>query len=244
MRKTSSALALCLAAALCLQAGHGHAQPAPGAGRPDAAGGGRGPGGPGGGPRGGPIIHPTQGELIYQAAIVASHTDPAKWDWPSSPTPEVRQQIIDGHYDAEELRNIFTTLARESGPNWPNSGPKAASPNQSALEAPDMINHGRGFKGLEVFYGSNGYGGISDRVNKVDTLIAKGDRVFFSWIVEGRHTGTLFGFPGDGKTIDVRESNMTRYKDGKAVEMTFTGDDLALYTQAGGKISFPDKPQQ
>jgi len=191
----------------------------------------------------GPPKSPTQGELIFQAAIAASRTDPAKWDWPSAASPEVRQQIVEGHYSAEELRNIFTMLARSSGPTWPNSGPKAASPNMDVLTAPDAVTHGRGFKGLEVFYGSNGYGGVSERINKVDTLIAHGDRVYISWVWDGRHTGKLFGFPGDGKAMQVRESNLTRFKDGKAVDVDLHGDDLALYTQAGGKISFPDKAQ-
>jgi hypothetical protein len=36
---------------------------------------------------------------------------------------------------------------------------------------------------------------------------------------------------------------MSRFKDGKLAEITDFGDDFALYTQAGGKVSFPDKPQ-
>jgi predicted ester cyclase len=222
MLKKLSAVGLGLAVIFCTQAGQ--AQPPGRAAAPAAAG-------------------PGQGDLIYQAAIAASHTDPAKWDWPSAATPEVRQQIVNGHYTAEELRNIFTVLARSSGPNWPNSGPKAASPSMAGITAPDMIMHGRGFRGLEAFYGSNGYtGGVSDRVNKVDTLIAHGDRVYISWLIEGRHTGKLFGFPADGKMIEVRESGMNRFKDGKLAELDDIGDDFALYTQAGGKPSFPDKP--
>ncbi|HTK34053.1 MAG TPA: ester cyclase [Caulobacteraceae bacterium] len=225
MRGLSSALALASALALFAAAGPGQAQP-PGRGA------GAGSAQPG----------PSQGDLIAQAAIVASHTDPAKWDWPSAASADVRKGIIEGHYTPEELRNIFITLARSSGPSWPNSGPKAANPSLAVLQAPDAINHGRGFQGLEAFYGSNGYGGIEGRVNKIDNLIAHGDRVWITWIIEGRHTGKLFGFPGTGKQIQVRESSMTRFKDGKAVELDFIGDDLALYTQAGGKISFPDKP--
>jgi predicted ester cyclase len=102
----------------------------------------------------------------------------------------------------------------------------------------------RGFHELEAIYGSNGYGGIPDRINKVDIILAHGDRVFVSWIIEGHHTGKLFGFPGDGKLINVRESSITRFKDGKAVEINFIADDFALYTQAGGKVSFPDKPDK
>lgn len=186
---------------------------------------------------------PSQGQVIYQAALAASKVDPAQWDWPSSASLGVRKEIIEGHYSPEELRNIYATLARSSGPTWRGSGPPAANPSMAGLIAPDLIMHGRGFQGLEAFYGSNGYGGgVSDRVNKIDTLIAHGDRIYISWIIEGRHTGKLFGFPADGKTIHVRESAMTRYEDGKMVEIDDIGDDLALYTQAGGKLSFPDKP--
>jgi predicted ester cyclase len=183
---------------------------------------------------------PTRADLIKQAALAASRMDPAKWDWPAAASPEVRKQIIEGGYTQEELRNIYTTLARSSGDLWPTSGPKPTGPGN--LNAPGSVFVGRGFRGLEQFYGSNGYGGIEDRVNKVDSLIAKGDRVWISWIIEGRHTGTLFGFPGTGKTIRVRENSMTHYKDGLITLADPIGDDLGLYTQAGGKLSFPDKP--
>lgn len=227
MGQVRKALATLTALALGIGAGHALAQDAGGAApaRPAAAAG------------------PTQGDLIYPAALAASKIDPAKWDWPAGPTPEIREQIINGHYTSEELRNIFSMLAQFSGNRWPNSGPKAASMSYDSLRAPGAVFHGRGFRGLEAFYGSNGYGGIPDRVNHIDTVIAHGDQVMISWIFEGHHTGMLFGFPGDGKPIHVRETNITRFKDGKIVESNALGDDFALYTQAGGKVSFPDKPQ-
>ncbi|HTK34052.1 MAG TPA: ester cyclase [Caulobacteraceae bacterium] len=224
MRRTSSALFCALA--LALGAGVGLAEAAPAAPAPGVV---------------------TQGDLIMQAAVAASHTDPAKWDWPPIASPKVRKEIAEGHYSPEELRNIFTILASFSGNRWPTQGPKAQDPSTAKLRAPDAIAHGRGFRGLEVFYGSNGYAGgpdgsIGDRVNNVDTVIAHGDQVLISWIIEGHHTGKLFGFPGDGKPMHVRETSVQRFKDGRAVETNAIGDDLALYTQAGGKISFPDKP--
>jgi predicted ester cyclase len=187
---------------------------------------------------------PTQGDLILRAAEAASHTDPAKWDWPVAASDDVRKSIIAGNYSTEELRNIFITLARSSGDRWPNDGTKAARPSMESLNAPGFVMTTRGFHELEAFYGSNGYGGISDRINKVDLVLAHGDRVFVSWIIEGHHTGTLFGFPGDGKLMDVRESSITRFTDGKVVDINFIADDFALYTQAGGKVSFPDKPDK
>ena len=186
---------------------------------------------------------PSQGDLIFQAAQVASRTDPAKWDWPAGATPEVRQGVIDGRYTPEELRNIYSILAEFSGDRWPSGGPRAANPSTDSLRAPGAVFHGRGFRGLEAFYGSNGYtGGVSGRVNRIDTLIAHGDQVLISWIIDGVHTGKLFGFPGDGKRLNVRETSIARFKDGKVVDSNSMGDDFALYTQAGGKVSFPDKP--
>lgn len=183
----------------------------------------------------------SRGELIFRAALAASRTDPAKWDWPSSASAEVRKQIIEGNYTQEEKRNIFTSLAQRVGSDWPGSGLSAASADTSALMTPGAMLHGRGFRGLEVYYGGNGYGGISDRVDKVDGLIAHGDRVWINWVIEGRHTGTLFGFAGTGKMLEVPEYSLVRYKDGKVIEHGYIGDDMALYSQAGGKVVLPGK---
>lgn len=205
--------------------------------------------------------------LIIAAAEKAAKTDPKGWDWPPAASdPAVRASILAAGNTAEERRNLFAVLAMQSGRRWPVNGATSAPPPAPAarpasssaeaariattgnllgapsLFAPGGISHGRGFRGLEKFYGANGYhnDSLSDRINAVDTIIAKGDRVWVSWIIEGRHTGELFGFPGTGKPIKVRESAMIRFKDGRIVESDYLGDDLALYLQAGGTLEFPD----
>lgn len=157
----------------------------------------------------------------------------ADWVWPTSASnPEVRKSIIETHYTAEETQNIRTVLEflsttkRVSNPIW---------------WAPNYKSQGRGFRGLEEFYGSNGYSeeAVSDRTDHVEDIIAKDDRVWVTWMIEGHHTGKLFGFPASGKLVRFRESAVLRFRDGKITEANFRGDDLALYTQAGGKLEFP-----
>lgn len=203
-------------------------------------------------------------EMIVKAAQQAAQTDPAKWDWPAGVSAEARQSIIDAGYTPEERRNVFTVLVMETGTRWPNSNAPAPmmapNPNDSRpfgsagttaqfadnpLYAKDVKFGGRGFRGLEELYGSNGYlmNSFSDRKNTVTYIIAKKDRVYFVFQFEAKHTGALFGFPGSGKMLDIRETATMRFRDGQVVETDFIGDDLSLYLQAGGKLSFPTATQ-
>lgn len=198
-------------------------------------------------------------EMIMKAADAASHIDPSKWDWPVSAAPEVRQSIISAGYTAEELRNIFTVLVLQARDRWPNAAapPPPPPPPPSADARPfgapgtqppnpmataNARQGGRGFQGLEVYYGSNGYlqNSLSERTDTITYIIAKKDRVYFAFEFDAKHTGKLFGFQGAGKPIHVRESGAMRFEGGRIADTDFRGDDLALYIQAGGKITFPD----
>lgn len=214
-------------------------------------------------------VGPTdKGAVILVEARKAAATNPASWEWPSvADAGAIRDQIIAARPNAEERRNLFTVLAMQSGRRWPAPGSSAAKalaapaavqakPGQvrtvartgnllgaASLFAPGSISRGRGFRGLEAVFGANGYlpDSLTGRVNRLDSIIAHGDRVWFSWIIEARHTGTLFGFKGDGRPVTVRESAWVRFnKSGQIVESDYYADDLALYLAAGGKVSFPD----
>lgn len=203
-----------------------------------------------------------RGEMILKAAQEASRTSPEKWEWPAAANEEVKKSIIDAGYTPEELRNVFTALVMESANRWPNKPGAAAAPtmqmnpndsrpfgsagttmnmSDNPLYTPDTKMGGRGFRGLEELYGSNGYlmNSFSDRKNTVTYIIAKKDRVYFVFNFEAKHTGKLFGFPGTGKTLNIRETATMRFKDGKLAEADFIGDGLDIFTQAGGKIEFP-----
>lgn len=170
----------------------------------------------------------------YAAPAAVASPDPASWAWPSSAAdPAVRKSIIEGRYTVEELKNLRTML------DFLSTRDRGASSVQ--WYAPGYKSKGRGFRGLEQFFGSNGYAssGIPDREDHIEYIMAKDDRVWVTWFIEGHHNGLLFGFPGTGKLVKIRETAIVRLRDGMIVEADFLGDDLALYTQVGGRLQFP-----
>jgi len=177
------------------------------------------------------------------AATPAPAQTPLTWTWPSSASdPQVRQSIVDGHYTQEELRNIRSQLEALSIPPLIDAAHPADAPILIG-PPPSVKFSGRGFRGLESFFGGQGYlyGSIPDRVNVVQSILAKGDRVWVVWQIKGHQSGAMFGFPASGKAIAVREMAMIRYKDGAMTEADYWGDDLGLYKELGGHLTFPGK---
>ena len=72
---------------------------------------------------------------------------------------------------------------------------------------------------------------ILDRVDIIEDIIAKGDRVWAVWSLTGTHTGTLYGFPATGNKIDITEMAVWRLKDGLVAEHWYFADDLSLLRQ-------------
>ena len=186
--------------------------------------------------------------LPHAAAQASSApAQPPEWSWPSSADdPELRASILSAGYSPVELRNVRRTLDFLAARNrqQPAERPKWYSKDYETIT--------RGFDGLEKLYGGNGYipgstvesgASIPDRKDIADYIIAKGNRVFVSWWIVGHHRGKLFGFPGKGQEMRVRENAMIVFDDDGLITRgtRFLGADLALYTQAGGQTSFPDK---
>jgi len=190
--------------------------------------------------------------LALSASPVSARARPAEQDlppwhgpqvsqWPSSAADaEVRKSIVEGHYTVEELRNIRIQLEALSGPPVIDAAHPADAPILIG-PPPGVKFGGRGFRGLEAVFGGQGYlyGSIPDRQNVVQSILAKGERVWVTWFITGHQNGTMFGFAPSGKALAIRETAMVRYKDGKLVEADYLGDDLALYVQLGGHVSFP-----
>ena len=59
-------------------------------------------------------------------------------------------------------------------------------------------------------------------------LIAKGDRVWLYFQMNGHHTGPWFGLPGDGQPISVHENAYLTFKDNKIIEARFEVEELLL----------------
>jgi len=74
---------------------------------------------------------------------------------------------------------------------------------------------------------------VPDRVDEIDDILVRGDRVWATWTIRGTHLGELQGIPPTGRTIAVTEVGQWRVKDGVIVEAWFMVDELALLRQLG-----------
>jgi predicted ester cyclase len=131
-------------------------------------------------------------------------------------------------YTAEEQANIETVLRLRSAP---------FSQRKNYLH-PAMARHRWGFASLADITGMKDGAGYdartcSDRVDTIEDLIAKGDRVWAVWTMRGTHTGQLFGIPATGRPIEVLETGIWRLQDGLVAEAWFFGDELRLLRQLG-----------
>jgi len=139
---------------------------------------------------------------------------------PSGADPQV--------YTAEEQANIETVLRLRS----------ASFSQRKNYMHPAMVRHRWGFASLADITGMKDGAGYdartcSDRVDTIEDLIAKGDRVWAVWTMRGTHTGQLFGIPATGRPIEVLETGIWRLQDGLVAEAWFFGDELRLLRQLG-----------
>ena len=61
----------------------------------------------------------------------------------------------------------------------------------------------------------------------IEDVIAEGDKVATRYTNHGTHQQELMGIPPTGKQVTVRGIVITRFADGKAVEVWNNADDLA-----------------
>lgn len=103
---------------------------------------------------------------------------------------------------------------------------------------PAMVRHRWGFASLADITGMKDGAGydsrtVSDRVDTIEDIIAKGDRVWAVWTMRGTHTGQLFGIPATGRPIEILEAGIWRLQDGLVIEAWFFGDEFRLLRQLG-----------
>jgi predicted ester cyclase len=103
---------------------------------------------------------------------------------------------------------------------------------------PDLRHHWRGFAFLAELTGLGAAGytaqSISDRVDTIEDIVAKGDRVWAVWTLHGHHTGPLFGIPATGRRLSVLEVGIWRIQDDLVAEAWFFGDEVTLLRQLAG----------
>ena len=124
-------------------------------------------------------------------------------------------------------RNRITVL-RSKG-----SGPAAG-------ELADNFHQTRvGFQHLRDYGNARGVGketitiALPDRRDRIDDLLAEGDKVWMRFKVAGTHGGNLYGLPPTGRRVEVPEVGIMRFADGKWSEAWYFADELGLLLQLG-----------
>ncbi len=82
-------------------------------------------------------------------------------------------------------------------------------------------------------YYENYVTGFSERQFIIKEIFADGDKLVKYWQFKGKHTGTFFGIPATGKSVDVIGSTIVTMKDGKIAEEQDFMDNMVFMQQLG-----------
>jgi predicted ester cyclase len=74
---------------------------------------------------------------------------------------------------------------------------------------------------------------LSDRVDRINEIIAEDDRVGIKYQITAIHRGNLYGIPATGKAIDIEAFAFYKLADNKIVEAWEMVDEAALLKQLG-----------
>lgn len=127
----------------------------------------------------------------------------------------------------EEARNVEVVIALRFAP-IPDRPlfhhPGAEPPHRTGLAALDARAKQQGKSGKLTT-------ALSERVDTFNDIIAKGDRVWITFRVTGRHTGELWGYAPTGRTLSFLEFGVYRLSEGKIAEAWYFGDELGVIEQ-------------
>jgi predicted ester cyclase len=100
--------------------------------------------------------------------------------------------------------------------------------------APEYFDHSNqvGFDGLKQLF-ILGFKGFPDWHEKIEEIIAEGDKVWVRLTYSGTHTGDFFGIPPTGKKVTMTSVAIYRISNGKLVEGRFIDNNLDMFKQIG-----------
>lgn len=105
------------------------------------------------------------------------------------------------------------------------------------VDAPDFVAHHASItmQGLEAFkqFLSLYLAAFADAHFTVEDLIAEGDLVVARHTFRGTQTGEFMGIAPTGKQVTVTGITITRFANGKGIELWGNSDDLGLLQQLG-----------
>jgi steroid delta-isomerase-like uncharacterized protein len=75
--------------------------------------------------------------------------------------------------------------------------------------------------------------GFPDLTTRIDDMFVAGDKLAVSLVWRGTHTGPYGGIPATGKTVEVRDTAIWHFRDGKVAEILTIQDQFAILKQIG-----------
>lgn len=158
------------------------------------------------------------------------------WSWPSAAANlHLRREIMRQTLTPEERRNIQTVLELESG-----TGRMADRDRWYAKSFKTATRSG--FQELDDAFGRNDYAvpAVLNRINLIEDIIAKGNRVIVMFRAIGNLNSPMFTFEPVGQAIDAREMLAISFdQEGMITEIWPWGEGMVLYEQLGGTIVLP-----
>jgi predicted ester cyclase len=115
---------------------------------------------------------------------------------------------------------------------------KTAKPNERAnYQTATYKGHRRGIVHLPELRGAPGveldHGALEGRLDEIEDVIVKGDRLWSAFTLRAKHVGPLYGVSPTGNTIEMPEFCVMRFEAGKIAEAWFFGDELGVCRQLG-----------
>jgi len=140
--------------------------------------------------------------------------------------PEVvLKRLNSGSGASEEDRNKVIVASSKTVP--PASAQRAADYRQKRFGFQHLRDYGVA-KGLAKFNITHAF---PDRRDRIDTVLAEGEKVWMQFELIGTHTESLYGLAPSRKRVGVTEIGVMRIADGKWKESWYFGDELGLLLQ-------------
>jgi len=137
----------------------------------------------------------------------------------------VLKRLKSGPSASEEDRNKLIVAGSKTVP--PASADRAADYRQKRFGFQHLRDYGVA-KGLAQFNITRAF---PDRRDRIDTLLAEGEKVWMQFELIGTHTESLYGLAPTRKRVGVTEIGVMRIADGKWKESWYFGDELGLLLQ-------------
>jgi predicted ester cyclase len=75
--------------------------------------------------------------------------------------------------------------------------------------------------------------GFPDLATTIEDMFVAGDKLAVTLMWRGTHTGRYGGVPATGKPVEVRDSAIWHFRDGKVIEIFTLQDQFAMLKQVG-----------